>query len=133
VRLLSSARFTAISSGSQGGCALSTTKSVYCWGRNDRGQLGNGTRDRWDANIAIDREMTAIASNDQFRSVHAMGDQRCAIRIDGAAVCWGSGTATPTRLGSIIWNTIAPSTGQMFYPLGQGDQRPGVNCGLAAD
>jgi alpha-tubulin suppressor-like RCC1 family protein len=40
-------RYTAISVGDQHSCALGTQGVLYCWGKNDAGQLGDGTlRDR---------------------------------------------------------------------------------------
>ena len=36
-------RFTQIAAGREFTCALSRSASVYCWGENDYGQMGNGT------------------------------------------------------------------------------------------
>src|SRR3989442_14066215 len=35
--------FAAIEAGSQHTCGVTTASSAYCWGSNDRGQLGEGT------------------------------------------------------------------------------------------
>jgi alpha-tubulin suppressor-like RCC1 family protein len=37
-------RFGQISVGDQHACGLSDTGTLYCWGKNDAGQLGDGTR-----------------------------------------------------------------------------------------
>lgn len=45
-------QFTSISVGDQHACALSTQAVLYCWGKNDAGQLGDGTLiDRWQPTV----------------------------------------------------------------------------------
>jgi hypothetical protein len=124
VRLPTSVTFSAASSGDLGGCALATTKEVYCWGVNSVGELGNGAIDAFGGQYWTERALARISSSDQFRSVHGAGRQRCAIRIDGAAFCWGAGVgSSPTRIGAnLSWTTIAETS-----------RYSGYNCGLAAD
>ncbi|HEX8673092.1 MAG TPA: hypothetical protein VF710_14450 [Longimicrobium sp.] len=64
-------------------CAISDG-SVYCWGENSTGQLGNGTR------IAA-AAPTRIASPLQFTRVGTGSFHSCALASDGSAWCWGSG------------------------------------------
>jgi alpha-tubulin suppressor-like RCC1 family protein len=67
-------------------CALTTRRDrpVLCWGNNEHGQLGRGTRtttvESAAATLGLD-EVTSIAVGD----AHA-----CATRRDGAVLCWGS-------------------------------------------
>ena len=66
-----------VSSGGAHYCALhSTTGSILCWGANEHGQASPPRTGRY----------TAIVSGD----THS-----CAIRSDGALVCWGSITVNP--------------------------------------
>lgn len=64
-------------------CAVTTSGSAYCWGLNERGQLGNGNR---NPRATPD----AVVGGIVFKSVSAGGGHTCGIRAsDGAAFCWG--------------------------------------------
>ena len=62
-------------------CALKTDSTAFCWGHNDKGQLGDGT--------------TATASSpvkvrlDGIRSLVAQGSHVCALLAAGTPSCWG--------------------------------------------
>lgn len=66
-------------------CALNITGVAYCWGRNDQGQLGEGTR--------TDRLVPTLVSRELFfnpsRPIVAGDAHACAIATDGGAFCWG--------------------------------------------
>jgi alpha-tubulin suppressor-like RCC1 family protein len=67
-------------------CALTDTGSVWCWGNNDEGQLGDGTteaRSRPVQVVGLDHGVTQLASEG---TAYGM----CAIREGGAGVCWGN-------------------------------------------
>jgi alpha-tubulin suppressor-like RCC1 family protein len=55
VRVAGEIAFAGISTGVGGGhtCGLSTNARVYCWGRNESGQLGDGTRTRRLAPVPV--------------------------------------------------------------------------------
>ncbi|MBW3553056.1 MAG: hypothetical protein KY466_06085 [Gemmatimonadetes bacterium] len=64
-------------------CAVTTSGSAYCWGLNERGQLGNGNR-------SPRATPDSVAGGIAFQSVSAGGGHTCGIRAsDGAAFCWG--------------------------------------------
>lgn len=77
---------TQLAVGSTFRCALTSRRdrSVLCWGRNDHGQLGRGTRTQTvesaAAPLGLD-DVTSIAVGD----AHA-----CATKRDGAVFCWGN-------------------------------------------
>jgi alpha-tubulin suppressor-like RCC1 family protein len=55
--------------------------SLYCWGSNDHGQLGDGS--------TISKSHPTLVS-DYFTAVDAGGRHTCAIDSDGSTKCWGS-------------------------------------------
>ncbi|HEX8108502.1 MAG TPA: hypothetical protein VF516_12300, partial [Kofleriaceae bacterium] len=75
-------RLSAIAGGDEHTCALGSDGSVWCWGHNNVGQLGNGSTSDFHAPVAVSNlsDATAIASG----AAHT-----CAIRADHSVVCWG--------------------------------------------
>ena len=66
------------------GCAVKTGGSVYCWGDNSYGQLGNGTIVSQKTPVAVSG-ITGAATKVFCGSYHA-----CALTTTGALYCWGS-------------------------------------------
>jgi alpha-tubulin suppressor-like RCC1 family protein len=74
---------TAITAGTDHTCALTDAGSLYCWGLNVDGRLGDGT-------IATRPEPVAIAGPPSgIVSVTAGHDHTCAITTATAVLCWG--------------------------------------------
>ena len=98
-------RFSSLSVGLYATCGVEAqTGSIYCWGSNRFGDLGDGTfQTRW--------EPTQVASPIRFSSVSASGALTCGIEAHtDLAYCWGKGglvgdgtlsnRSTPTLVGS---------------------------------
>lgn len=77
-----SLKFTAISAGRAHTCAISTAKEVYCWGANDKGQLGTGALVELHAPAKV-RSLSDIAQ------ITAGGAHSCAAKFNGESSCWG--------------------------------------------
>ncbi|HEY0252134.1 MAG TPA: hypothetical protein VGC41_11445, partial [Kofleriaceae bacterium] len=75
-----------VASGDQHVCALRTDGTVWCWGRNESGELGDGTIT--DASSPVQSHLTPTAT-----SVITGSNHTCAIAIDTSVWCWG---ANPT-------------------------------------
>ena len=73
----------AVSGGGFHTCALLADGTVHCWGRNDYGQLGNGTSVSSPTALAVPGIATATA-------VSAGGYHTCALLADGRILCWGA-------------------------------------------
>jgi alpha-tubulin suppressor-like RCC1 family protein len=84
VAVTEGAQFVAASSGAMHTCAIDTDGTLYCWGGNARGQVGNGTRTNQSAPVAIAPERT-------FSEVSAGAAHTCAVTSDSRAFCWGAG------------------------------------------
>ena len=71
-------------------------RSVWCWGRNDDGQLGDGT-------TTERRVPTRVPGLADVVEVDAGAAHTCALRAGGRIVCWGAnaegqlGDGTTTR------------------------------------
>ena len=101
VRVETTTRFDSISAGFGHTCALSGG-TAFCWGRNDRGQLGSARADEQCDGIACNPIPIRVTGLTGITSISAGGDHTCAI-ANGVAYCWGSnqygqlGIETPTR------------------------------------
>ena len=107
--------FTQVSAGGldfvgQHACGLTSDGKAYCWGYNDDGQLGNGTRtgpeichSNQNADVACSTRPVAVAGGLVFRQVSAGGTHTCGVTTDRRAYCWGQnvsgnlGDGTTTR------------------------------------
>jgi alpha-tubulin suppressor-like RCC1 family protein len=85
-QVLGLSRVRAIDADPQGNfvCALLDDGTVWCWGRNDVGQLGDGTMTTRQIPVRVQGlpEAQAISVGE----THA-----CAVRASGVVVCWGAG------------------------------------------
>ena len=73
----------ALSAGGSASCLLRQDGGVSCWGRNDDGQLGDGTITPRSAGVRVSGLTDAIAL--------ATGERHaCAVRAGGSVVCWGA-------------------------------------------
>ncbi len=75
-------RETQIAVGDGFACALIDDGSVYCWGLNSNGQLGNGSTD--DSPVPV--QVTGLDDAVQVGAGHSYA---CARRSSGAVACWG--------------------------------------------
>jgi len=76
-------RWDAIAVGTSHACALATDGAAHCWGRNDAGQVGDGSAD------AVAATPRPVAGGLSFRLLSAGDRHACALDADGAAWCWG--------------------------------------------
>lgn len=83
-RVRTPVRFVSISVGILHTCALTSDGAAYCWGSNEHGELGNGSKD--DSLVPI-----PVAGGMKFRSVVAGDSFTCGITAASAAYCCGSG------------------------------------------
>jgi len=76
--------FKTVSSGEHFTCGLTTTGDVYCWGANDRSQLGTSAVSEFSTPNKVYRISDAL-------EIAAGRDFACARLADGGVACWGRG------------------------------------------
>ena len=82
--------YTALVAGSSSShtCGLVSGGTAYCWGRNGRGQLGDGTRGGADS--ANRTAPVAVSGGRTYTSLGAGGEHTCGLVSGGTAYCWGN-------------------------------------------
>ena len=84
-------------------CAITTDGAAYCWGNNDMGKLGEGTRetDRLIPTLVLGGHTWDVISNGQTNT--------CGVTTDGAAYCWGMPNFGQNGNGDIENDKYSPS------------------------
>jgi alpha-tubulin suppressor-like RCC1 family protein len=110
----------AVASGYSHTCGVKKDHSLWCWGANDSGQLGDGTT----TNRTLPVQVTALGTSVAEVSV---GDlYTCARKTDGTLWCWGNNasgqlgnstavdTSTPTQVTALGTGVAEISAGDLF-------------------
>ena len=82
VRIGAGGTVSALTAGQAHACALETDGRAHCWGANDAGQLGDGSRTERGVPVPVAGAM-------RFRSVAAGAAHTCGITLQGQVACWG--------------------------------------------
>jgi alpha-tubulin suppressor-like RCC1 family protein len=86
-------------------CAIQSTGSLYCWGYDAWGQLGNGVSDSNGPTVAV-RAGSILAV-----SVGAGNNHSCAVLTAGSPYnvqCWGSGSGGELGDGNTTYDSLTP-------------------------
>jgi len=107
-------------------CAVLASGLIKCWGSNNSGQLGDGTRTIRNTPIVVSGTLTGAVA------VATGGLHTCAIVENGGAQCWGNNTygqlgdgTLTRRLTPVVVNNLPASV-----QLAAGDYH---TCALATD
>jgi alpha-tubulin suppressor-like RCC1 family protein len=100
--------FSSVSSGGSHSCGISVGVT-YCWGHNERGQLGDGS-------TADSRTPVPVSGAVSFTALSAGSIHTCGLTSAGEAYCWGENIWGQLGNGSLIDSaTPVPVTGGLKF------------------
>jgi alpha-tubulin suppressor-like RCC1 family protein len=88
----------ALAGGGYHTCALLTDASVRCWGRNDRGQVGDGSSTSRTTPVAVSGLTNAV-------QLSAGLYHTCALLADGTVQCWGQNDSGQIG-GTLVFSSV---------------------------
>ncbi|MGZ9108867.1 MAG: RCC1 domain-containing protein [Micavibrio sp.] len=83
-------------------CGIQSDDTLWCWGRNDNGQLGNGTS-------GADQTVPDPIGADAWKRVSVGSIHTCGIKMDNTAWCWGHDSGGELGNGGVAGNQLSPS------------------------
>lgn len=106
------------------GCGIKHDGSLWCWGNNMNGRIGDGT-------TTVRAVPTPVSGGGSWKQVSA-GFNTCAIKSDDTLWCWGSNAFGRTGLNTTVGNALTPtqvSGGGTWKSVATG----GASCGIKSD
>jgi alpha-tubulin suppressor-like RCC1 family protein len=76
-----------IAAGDTDTCAVSSAGAAYCWGRNQDGELGDGTTA--SSSVPVPVHTSGVLAGKRLTQITAADGYTCALDSTGAAYCWG--------------------------------------------
>lgn len=95
----------AVATGGFHTCALTTGGGVRCWGDNSFGQLGNGQSGLGTVSTT---PVAVVGLGGGVKQIVAGLYHTCALKLDGAVVCWGSNSYGQLGDGRQFSDSAAP-------------------------
>ena len=123
-------KFSSISPGINHTCAITTAGKAYCWGRNDRFQLGMAGADDPRASYPSMFVPTPVRGDLVFTSISAGYFHTCGLAVGGKAYCWGAGYNG--ELGSDTQATSVPTAVKGNIVFASVIAGRSLSCGLTA-
>ncbi len=121
-------KFKEIAAGDYHTCGLTDDNKVYCWGRNDQGQLGIGS--------TVNNSVPAYTSLSNVKQITAGHKHTCALKLNGEVYCWGDNEfyqLGDTAHTSISYNALTPqiiSGAWSFSSLSTGSGNGNHTCAI---
>lgn len=76
-----------LSSGSNHVCVITDKDVIYCWGQNEKGQLGNGTYE--NATVPTKIDDSGVLAGKKIVDISSLSGHVCALDDLGYIYCWG--------------------------------------------
>jgi len=113
-----------VSAGDLSTCARKTDGTLWCWGNNVSGQLGDGTTDSAFVPVqvaSLGNQVAEVSAGDLFA---------CARKTDGTLWCWGTGFIDGAASGSSLTPVPVAALGDTVAEVSTGD---GAACARKTD
>jgi len=123
VRVSGELTFINVQAGGGYACGIAAGGAAYCWGSNYYGTLGNGSKAQYL------KAPVAVSGGHLFTAISVGNLHACALTVDGAAYCWGSGNAM--ELGSDASSNV-PVAVPGGYRFRSVSANGSVSCGITA-
>lgn len=108
-------------------CALKTDGTLWCWGRNKSGQIGDGT--------TVDRvmpvEVVALGKSVKRVAAHGLG-HACALKTDNSLWCWGANYNGQLGDGTKV-DRLVPVRVELGVPVTEVATGYARTCAVASD
>jgi alpha-tubulin suppressor-like RCC1 family protein len=135
-RVVGGLTFRQVSTGHLHTCGVTTGNVAYCWGANQVGQLGNGSRTGPQIcphpsvdDFACSTRPIRVAGGLAFRQVSAGGHHTCGVTTAGRAFCWGAPGGALGDGTTVLKLTPVPVVGGItFRGVSTGE---GHSCGVS--
>jgi alpha-tubulin suppressor-like RCC1 family protein len=122
----SGATFTQISAGYGHTCALKADGTVWCWGDNQYGALGDGTQ--------VDRSIPGkVISLSGVSQIAAGQFHTCAIGAGGSVWCWGDNQVGELGDGTTTNRTVPTKVGLVSAAIAISAHNAGGTCARLVD
>lgn len=95
-------KYIDIATGDAHSCVVLAARGVKCWGNNNSGQLGDGTRN--DSAIPVD----VIGVSDAL-SITAGEKHNCVVLSSGKIECWGNNSEGQLGNDDLNWSALKPT------------------------
>ncbi|MET0398712.1 MAG: Ig-like domain-containing protein [Longimicrobiaceae bacterium] len=126
ITVVASLAVLSVSAGDFHSCAVTGEQRAYCWGRNDSGQLGDGS-------TASRTLPSPVAGGLRFAAVSAQGGfHSCGLTPEGRAYCWGGNAAGQLGDGTTVARSapVAVAGGHTFASVSVNANH---SCGLTRE
>ena len=84
-----------VTSGGNFSCGLKDDNTLWCWGLNHRGQLGQGYAEAY----MEEKYPVQVGLDDDWKSIAAGQMSVCALKNNGELYCWGANTSGQLGIG----------------------------------
>ena len=109
-------QWLAVGGGDDHACAIQVNGSLWCWGSNGNGQLGQGT-----STMIVRERPEVVVAGSTWQDVGAGRDFGCALDRTGVLHCWGLNVEAQLGLGDVSdRNVPAPLAGTGWDEVANG-------------